>query len=287
MQSNSKSSWTAIVLTTIITLAIGIMKMAGPNDFVSLWRLGLGTAHQSTLIPMSTDVVIIAVEIFFQRAILANMAQPFLSALVFLYTGLLTSMLQASEWSSYSIHRKGLRVSTRTKGAQRSTYILSLPLPFGVPLLTLSILLHFLASQSLFLVAIQFDALSLGGDSTSGGTNTVTGITTSDYFMLGYSPAAIMLLLMVLMVMMVGALILAWRRFASGMPLAGSCSLVIAAACHVVDGSSGMAIGPRQQKVRADLPLMWGVMGVNGNGLEHCGFAATDVAEPIDGRLYT
>jgi hypothetical protein len=262
------------------------MKMAGPNDFVSLWRLGLGTAHQSTLIPMSTDVVIIAVEIFFQRAILANMAQPFLSALVFIYTGLFTSMLQASEWSSYSIHRKGLRVSTRTKGDQRSTYILSLPLRFAVPLLALSILLHFLASQSLFLVAFQFDSLSLGGDGISG-TNTVTGITTSDYFMLGYSPAAIMLLLVVLMVMMVGALVLAWRRFASGMPIAGSCSLVIAAACHVADGNSGMAIGPRQQKVRADLPLMWGVMGVNGNGLEHCGFAATDVAEPIDGRLYT
>jgi hypothetical protein len=56
-------------------------------------------------------------------------------------------------------------------------------------------------------VSLQFDALLYDGDDGGGDGSsdsmTVTGVTTSDYFTCGYSPAAIMLL-MLMLVGMVG-----------------------------------------------------------------------------------
>lgn len=66
-----------------------------------------------------------------------------------------TSMTLAAEWNSYSVDRKGLRVSTYLQGHQRSTYFLSLPYRYALPLIVSSGLLHWLISQSLYVVIIR------------------------------------------------------------------------------------------------------------------------------------
>lgn len=89
---------------------------------------------------------------FFASVIIANLPQVILSYLYLLYNGLLTSLLVAGEWSSYSVQRKGLRVSEKPVGYQRSGFFLSIPLRYGILLTCMSSLLQWLLSQSIFLV---------------------------------------------------------------------------------------------------------------------------------------
>jgi hypothetical protein len=58
--------------------------------------------------------------------------------------------------------RKTLRVSAPV-GIQRSSYFVSMPLRYGIPLISTMSLLHWLVSQSLFVVA----TISYGGDGTA------------------------------------------------------------------------------------------------------------------------
>lgn len=208
----------------------------------------------------------------FQMLLLANMAQPILSGLYILYNGIFTSMLQAAEWNDYSVERKGLRISSATEGAQRDTYFLSLPYRYSVPLLIISALLHWLVSQSVFLVSIDIDAYLVDDDGT------VTGWTVSSNFTCGYSPIAIAFVIVVALLMALFAIFVGLKRFKSGMPLAGSCSAAISAACHSINGL--------EKTVVTDEPLQWGVMGATAEGLPHCGFSSHPVEAPEDGVLY-
>lgn len=54
----------------------------------------------------------------------------------------------------YYLRKKPLRV-TAPQGQQRSTYYLHLPYRYSVPLIVTSALLHWLVSQSIFLVRID------------------------------------------------------------------------------------------------------------------------------------
>jgi hypothetical protein len=58
--------------------------------------------------------------------------------------------------------RKTLRVSAPV-GIQRSSYFVSMPLRYGIPLMATMSLLHWLVSQSLFVVA----TVSYEGDGTA------------------------------------------------------------------------------------------------------------------------
>jgi hypothetical protein len=89
---------------------------------------------------------------FFISVIIANLPQVVLSYLYLLYNGLLTSLLVAAEWSSYSVGRKGLRVSEKPQGYQRSGFFLSMPLKYGLALSCGSSLLQWLLSQTMFLI---------------------------------------------------------------------------------------------------------------------------------------
>lgn len=75
-------------------------------------------------------------------ATLANLAQPLLSTLYFLYNGILTIIALGIESDSYGKVRKGLRMSGIPLGAQRGTYLLQLPLRHAVPFIAMSGLLH-------------------------------------------------------------------------------------------------------------------------------------------------
>ncbi|GME32344.1 hypothetical protein GTA08_BOTSDO13707 [Neofusicoccum parvum] len=80
--------------------------------------------------------------------ILANIPQLIISLDYLLLNRLVTSMAGACEWSLFAHQRKTLRTSL-PRGAQRSTYWLSLPLKLSIPLMAVSAALHYFTSQSL------------------------------------------------------------------------------------------------------------------------------------------
>ena len=192
--------------------------------------------------------------------LLGNLPQVVLSFLYLMYNGLYTCMLQGHEWSNYAHERKTVRV-TSPVGKQRSTYYLTLPYTYAVPLLFFSGLLHWLVSQSLFLVSItMYD-----------GDQVVDNITTC-----GYSCIAIIFVLIVGSTLLLAGVALGFRRYKPGMPLASSCSAAISAACHPPADDVGAAV----------LPLMWGVVDDDIDGVGHCSFTSREVVPPVKGRLY-
>jgi hypothetical protein len=107
---------------------------------------------------------------------------------------------------------------------------------------------------------------------------TITATSVSSNVTCGYSPIAIIFVIIVAVLMAAFAVFTGCKRFRSGMPVVGSCSAAISAACHPVPGLEKM--------VEADAPLQWGVMGVSAEGLAHCGFSSCQVEPPEDNVLY-
>jgi hypothetical protein len=180
-------------------------------------------------------------------------------------------MAAAHEWSLFAISRRGLRVSTKPKRFQRSTYFLSLPYRFAIPLMVCSALLHWLISQSIFLVVVEAYTANHFRDPAS------------DVITCGYSPIAIICAVVVAVLMVVVIIGVGMRRFASAMPVAGSCSMAIAAACHAVPDKTTREEAAGEQK------LMWGVMDSteeDEDTIGHCGFSSLDVDSPQLGHLY-
>ncbi len=68
-------------------------------------------------------------------------------------------------------------------------------------------------------------------------------------------------------------------QYKRGMPLAGTCSLAISAACHPTDRvESGQSIGEKK--------LQWGVVSTSDDEVGHCAFSADGVGAVVKGKLY-
>lgn len=235
----------------------------------SLWSLGFGTVNEQALLQMSfagsSDTVYSSL---IPTILIANLPQLILTFLYFTYNALFTCMLMAHEWNGYAYERKSLRVTT-TQGQQRSTYWLQLPYRFAVPLMIMSGLLHWLTSQSLFLARITvFDEDGNPDDSESVST-------------CGYSPIAIVFLLIASGVTILSMIIISFCKYRPGIPLARSCSAAISAACH----------RPETDKHASLAPVMWGVASHEFNEdirktLGHCSFTSFKVEPPVKGELY-
>ncbi|KAK5424915.1 hypothetical protein LTR83_000506 [Exophiala xenobiotica] len=213
-------------------LGTGLNSMLGSKSLSSLWAIGFGTVSGRTLVQNSAVASGKAggAGTLIRTALTANIAQLILSLLYFTYNGLFTCMLLANEWDSYAMERKGLRISsTRPRGAQRSKYFLQLPYRFSLPLVLFSLLFHWLVSQSIFVVNITM--LDYTGQSFPGGSNNIGHLLT-----LGYSPIAIIFSIALGGCLILGLISFGFVPFKTGMPIAGSCSISISAACHT-DGS--------------------------------------------------
>ena len=97
------------------------------------FSLGFGAVDPRTLISSNFFPNDIA-----SLALIANFPQVLLSFIYFAYNGLFTAMLMGYEWTSYAYKKKGLRISRRPYGSQKSTYFLQLPYRFGIPMVPLS-----------------------------------------------------------------------------------------------------------------------------------------------------
>ena len=89
---------------------------------------------------------------FIANVIWANYWQMIISMLYLANNSLLTCQLVSDEWAGYAKDRKTLRVS-HPVGIQRSSYFISMPMKYGIPLLAANATLHWLVSQSMFLVS--------------------------------------------------------------------------------------------------------------------------------------
>ena len=67
-----------------------------------------------------------------------------------------------------------------------------------------------------------------------------------------------------------------FRRFKSSIPLVASCSAAISAACHASADNVNASL----------LPVMWGAVDTEGEGVGHCCFSSQKVERLIAGKLY-
>lgn len=271
---------TAISLTICVALLIyGSLNMKGAKPS-EIWRLGFGQPSEHTLITFAgIRRRLIRTAGLLSNILIANSPQVILSFIYFAFNALLTSMLAAHEWSSYATTRKGLRVHANPHGAQRATYFLQLPWRYSAPMIVVSAVLHWLASQSIFLVSVEW------WENVSRSTAEDTGLQVGewgrddwhDFATCGYSPLALFIFVVVtagFLLLMAG---MGWRWLESGMPVVGSCSLGIAAACHVDIG------GERGE-------LKWGAVegaGNDGKMIRRCGFSSREVGWPVEGMVYS
>ncbi|EGD93019.1 hypothetical protein TESG_00576 [Trichophyton tonsurans CBS 112818] len=208
------------------------------------------------------------------NTLIANLPQLVYSLIYFAYNGILTAMTMSAEWSQYATQRKGLRVSAAPNAAQRSKYFLSLPYRYAIPLMTTTGILHWLISQSFFLVGIEAYDHNLQRDPAS------------DISVCGYSPIAIVCSISLGTAMIFCLVGLGFKRFKSGMPVVGSCSLAIAAACFPDPGTYDPEKQAGSTPDMVCLALKWGVVLSEESSVGHCAFSSKDVTMPVDGEVY-
>lgn len=262
--SVKRRRWATVLTLCSVTLVIAgvLLKIAcynlleGSDNTVQ--STGFGAIRPGAMVdiglPTSGNSALLA------NVLIANLPQLIFSCLYLLYNGLFTSMCLAHEYSSYSIRRQPLRV-TSPRGKQRSTHWLHLPYFYSVPLLAASALLHWSISQSIFFVGIDVwdgdDADSLVG--------------------LGYSIQPIILDIVLGSCMLFVVVGMGFRKLHGKIPLASSNSMAISAACHRPDGDMDAAVKH----------VMWGeIQATMYNEVGHCTFTDMEVTPPIEGKMY-
>ncbi|MCJ1471140.1 hypothetical protein MMC07_009788 [Pseudocyphellaria aurata] len=256
-----------------VLLCWGLFVIMGPKDLGTLWRLGVGAVDVRTLIDWELKTLV-------ANVLVANLAQPILSLIYFIYNGVFTCMLAEREWNQFGQKRGGLRITSIPSGSQRSSYFLQLPYRFAIPIMLLSGLLHWLVSQSLFLVAVETWDQGKRLDRESWSQESERTTTSPDWLTCGYSPMAIIFVIILAVFMMVLGIGIGMKRYGSGIPVGGSCSVVLSAACHVEDEKI-------ESSKMASKPLQWGCVPSGGSdGVGHCAFSDATVTFPQQSVLY-
>jgi hypothetical protein len=247
-----------ILASIACVTTIGIISPAQATP--GYWtKWGTASPHQLNLASNSFDT-----DGILFNAWIANLPQFLLSFSYFAINRLCTSICFANEWNSYGITKKGLR-TTSPKGQQRRTYFLQLPYRWAVPLTATSGFLHWLLSQSLFLVRLEIR-------DTNG-----TIIESESRCTCGYSPISIMTFCLVFVILLLVVFRMLLRTSTLNLPAAAHCSLVISAACHAPPSDND----PQLKRVQ------WGVVRNRFGAIDHCSFTSEDVTRPVEGNLYS
>jgi hypothetical protein len=263
----SKRKWTttlAILLCTLTASAAclgAVISQMNGSTAESIISLGFGVANPRMLLrlgPVDGSLGLAG------SVLMANLPQLILSLVYFSLNALFTAMHLAHEYSGYQVQRKPLRVTT-PRGQQRKTYWLQLPFIYGLPIIAISAILHWLISQGIFLV--QFDVYEDGvvlRDPVSG---------------VGLSPAPMLTIVIVGVLIFFAAVGMGyWRLKGRGMPVAGSCSFALTTAAH----------RPEDDVDAAFLCVKWGeVVKMGTDEVGHCCFTSQEVVEVVPGRLYS
>ncbi|KAF5682420.1 hypothetical protein FDENT_7664 [Fusarium denticulatum] len=232
----------------------------------------------------------------------ANTPQLILSICYLAYNGLFTRMLAEFEWSKYSVAYRSLRV-TEPRGSQNATYRLQLPYRFSIPLIIISIGLHWIYSNCIYVS--NYEAYAPGypykRDITVG---------------LQFSSKAILVGLLTSIGVAITPIFLAFVKLPGVMVIAGANSAVISAACHYpstklkslsratskmsmrsneYDSMSARLIGDEEVEELRDVSrrkIKWGRMSMgksDESSVGHLGFGTEelDIEKPVEGEYYS
>ncbi|CAO1603804.1 hypothetical protein XANCAGTX0491_007383 [Xanthoria calcicola] len=261
-----------IIITATIFLATGITGLKNrnfPTDIHSLLSMGFGAVHPKSLVGFITPSP--SAKSLYLSVGFSNLWQFAISLLYLAYNGVLTAMLVANEWDEFGKTRKTLRL-TSPQGIQRSSYFISVPLKYGLPVLVAFGALHYTISQSVFVVyLVRF--LSNGEEDVGHRS------ATSGYSCFGSITSLVLGFALVLLLILAGFL----GKYKNGTPLASTCSAAISAACH----------RPSRDTQAHMFQLYWGAVSWNPQThIGHCCFTtAKDVtgeqSRPVPGCLYS
>ncbi|KIK53476.1 hypothetical protein GYMLUDRAFT_178964 [Collybiopsis luxurians FD-317 M1] len=283
LDAASRRHWilTVFLFVGTISVVLGLLIYAfinlrlqgngGLTGLAALWRFGIGKPHSQNII-QGWKVPTKGYGALLAAVLISNSPQLILSMIYLVFNSLCTTLFLTFEWSSFSRSRKPLRVSD-PHGDQRSTYFLQIPYRFGLPLMVYSALLHWLVSQSIFLVKVSYwENLDNSLDILDSGQS----ITSCGYSPMGMSLTIIVGASLILLALALGFLM----HLDAEMPLVGSCSAAIAAACH-----------PPEVGNVSSVPVKWGaVSDAQGAGkldVGHICFSSGVVARPIPGCYYS
>ena len=246
--------------TCIVSLIFVFPADQAPQDHPGWTKWGTSSPYQLAIASGSFDP-----KTTLLNGWLANTPQFLLSFSYFAINRLCTSMCFAQEWNSYGTARKGLRATNPT-GQQRSTYFLQLPYRWSIPLTITSGLLHWLLSQSLFLVRLEIR--DIHGQV----------ITSNSRCNCGYSPISILTFCLVFLALLLVVLGLLLRKISLDIPAPAHCSLAISAACYA----------PLDDVHPQLKPVQWGVVrSCFGGEIAHCSFTSEEVTAPVEGQWYS
>lgn len=278
---------------TSVCLALGIDSFKGDKTIANAWAVGLGQVKPQNLV-MGWKLPGYGNTSIAFSTIIANTPQALFSFLYVCYNSLFTIMFLSRELMTFSVTtgrgRKYLRVSD-PKGEQKCTYFLNLPYKYGIPLLIGSGMMHWLVSQSVFLANITI----IPRDGLVPMQDEITTV--------AYSPLAMLFLLFLGFFLLIFLLGMAMRQLPLGMPLIGSNSFALSAACHI----PGYTQAERDEAVLR--PLSWGAipppsktgaLGIRdvvnsrdseseelNRGIGHCCFSDKVLDVPLRGSLYS
>ncbi|KAF9697560.1 hypothetical protein EKO04_004018 [Ascochyta lentis] len=239
--SASRKRWYMTAIPFALYIASGIA-MLGFSTWNSLQRygdfwhslsIGIGDVDQSTFAILGLNIGYQARNRYI-LILFANFWQFFTSMLYIQSNALLTAMCVESEWQSYSLSRKSLRVFS-PKGLQRSTYFVSVPLKYGLSLQAASVFFHWMISQSVFLIeAESVHPANLRVNNSAP--------------LLGSSPKGIIIIIAAGLFTMAMFLLAAAQKHVGNLPAGATCSAVVSAACH----------RPKEDKEAYLFPVQWG-----------------------------
>lgn len=251
-----------IALGLLVQALVGMKQESEAISIGRLWSYGLGEVHPTLLVGIFKAY---SKSQFWLVVGFANSWQLEVSCLYLLYNALISTLCASEEWSHFGIERKFLRVSA-PRGMQRSTYFLSLPFRYGIPLTVGMSFCHWCISQAVFLA--QASAYFPNG----------TRNFEADDSRVGYSPIGIVFSIVVGVVFIISLIGLGFGKITFHLPVVSTNSAAISAAAHKAPGDGDAAL----------LPVQWGVVDPAKLGKPgHCCLTtACDVEEPEDGEMY-
>ena len=223
------------------------------SDHPDIWRDGLGVLNLGSVLNFSESMGVTI------DVLVVNSPQVLLSFIYLMYNGLFTCMTLTEEYLQFANHRKPLRV-TDPRGAQRSTYWLQLPYRYAIPFLIAMGVLHWLVSQSIFLVRIAV----IDQNGMQDYSREVGGC--------GWSPDALIATVILGAFIILALFGVGFRKLPNGMPIVSSCSAAISAACHRAESDGDDAVL---------YPLQYGVVKGQNERIQQVGFSAQEV-QPLE-----
>ncbi|KAI1172874.1 hypothetical protein F4777DRAFT_559812 [Nemania sp. FL0916] len=185
--------------------------------------------------------------------LLANLPQLILSFCYFAYNSLITRLRVEVEWNNLSSSYQPLRVSYPV-GQQISTYRLQLPYRYGVPLIIISIVLHWFLSNAVFLFVFEGGYWTGASGTNDDKINDSFSVSHGSLIAIGYSPFFFLVLFVASFVfIIIPPIILGFQKLQGDMVVGGWNSLVISAACHRPDIADSEFLTPQARELDEQL----------------------------------